>query len=93
MNDKYFKKDFGVRLKEQGMNEESNIVITDSFIPLNLAIYPDGKSSMTVEINNMMATFDFEDNVLVPIVNYLKQNNNGDINNMKMVNDTLELKS
>lgn len=58
-----FKPDFGTYIKNNwAFNKE--IIITSSFIPLNIVFYPDGLSSITANIDDMVVSFDFHDDVL-----------------------------
>ena len=59
-----FKKDFGTYIKENGIPNDEKIIITDDFTPLNLILYPDGLSCITANINRMIASFDFNDEIL-----------------------------
>ncbi|MFA6076968.1 MAG: hypothetical protein WC735_02740 [Candidatus Paceibacterota bacterium] len=59
-----FKKDFGSFIKDTGLPKNGKIVITDSFVPLDLILYPDHTSSITANINGMVASFNFNDEVL-----------------------------
>jgi hypothetical protein len=58
------KKDFGTYIKDAGLSKGGKVVITDSFVPLDLVLYPDHISSITANINGMVASFDFNDEVL-----------------------------
>ena len=58
------KKDFGSYVKNTGLSKNGKVFIADSFVPLNLILYPDHTSSITANINGMMASFNFSDEVL-----------------------------
>ncbi len=58
------KKDFGSYVKDTGLTKNGKIVIVDSFVPLNLILYPDHTSSMTADIEEMLVSFDFNDEIL-----------------------------
>jgi hypothetical protein len=65
-----FKKDFGSYVKNTGLTEDEKIIITDNFTPLSLILYPDGLSNITARIDDMMASFDFYDDIL-PVFLYI----------------------
>ena len=65
--------DFGLYLKNNfGYTNNSNVIITDSFIIANLIMFPDKKSTITAEINEKFVSFDFEDNILKIFLKILK---------------------
>lgn len=59
-----FKKDFGTYIKDAGLYDNGKIIITDDFTPLSLMLYPDGLSSITANIDDMLVSFDFHDEIL-----------------------------
>lgn len=59
-----FKSDFGTYIKTSGLPTGGQIVISESFTPLSLVLYPDGLSSITANIGDMLVSFDFHDEVL-----------------------------
>ena len=85
------KKDFGVHLKESGAND--NIIITAPIKIINLIMYVNDKTSITVEIDEMLGSFDFDDNVLWKIVKYLKTSGKVTPDNFYMKDDTPTVKT
>ena len=78
-----FKKDFGLFLKEEYNATDQNIVLPIAFVPLKLVLYPNGISSITVETDGMIGTFDFDDDILKKIIYILSQNNGVDTEYIK----------
>lgn len=67
------KNDFGSYLKEKGLNKGDKVVITQSFSPGNLILFPDGISSITAKIADKVVSFDFGDEVLKVFVYVFQQ--------------------
>jgi hypothetical protein len=58
------KQDFGSYQHECGVSFGATIIIAESFTPLNLTLSPDGISSISANISDMLVTFDFYDEIL-----------------------------
>lgn len=59
-----FKKDFGSYVKNKGLSDKGKIIITENFTPLDLMIYSNDFCTITANINGMVASFDFHNEVL-----------------------------
>jgi len=59
------KKDFGTYLKSEcGVQVGWPTIITSAFVVKNLVLFPNKISSVTVDIDGMLASFDFDDSIL-----------------------------
>ncbi|MDX9913501.1 MAG: hypothetical protein RBS77_02895 [Candidatus Moranbacteria bacterium] len=59
-----FKKDFGSSIKNAGYQDGGTVIITSDFTPLNLVSYPGGLCSITANVDGMVASFDFNKEIL-----------------------------
>lgn len=66
-----FKQDFGIYLKST-TNNSSSIQILQPFKIINLVMYPNKISSLTIEIDDMVGSLDFNDDILKVFVYVLK---------------------
>lgn len=76
INNKYMiKKDFGSYIKNNGLTKNGNIAITESFTPLSIVLFPGGLASITANIEDMLVSFDFDQEILMTFLSIFNEFN------------------
>lgn len=69
------KKDFGSYVKNNGLTKNGKILITESFTPLSIVLLPNGICSITANIQDMLVSFDFDQEILMTFLSFFNQFN------------------
>jgi len=66
-----FKQDFGTYVKDLAVDKQ--VLILESFVPLNFVLFPNNSASITANINGMLATFDFDNSISKIFIQIFKE--------------------